>query len=586
MKKTLFLALLTLGLIFAAPSVRAETINDFNTAVVVKGDGAISVKETIVYDFGLTGIHHGIYRDIPTQKQNQNGKWYRMDITVGSIADENGVPYAYTTSYTGTHDDLHLKIGSASRTVEGVKTYIISYVVKGAITYFSDHDELYWNMTGNSWTVPIEKAGWEIALPSGVPSDKVSQKCYTGAAGSTASGCLIATADGTFSGSSATALGVGEGVTVAVSFPPGFVAHVEPVEVVSFWNTVIGKITLTFIILLAILWYTLLPIAVPVIWYLWGRDPQAGQGPVSAWFDPPKDKTGRPLTPGETGLLVDESVDMRDLFASIIQLAQRGYLKIVEKKKDDYYFVKGKEYSGDSSLADFERELLEGIFTGETRSLSFGDALSDIAGQLTGGKTRAASGEVRIKTLDMSSQIAVATDKLYKGMTKAGFFPENPQSVRNKWYVLAALALGTGNFFLAVELFIFARIMPKKTVFGVQQANVGKSLKNFLGSQERQLEFQAKNQMFFEKLLPFAIAFGVEKVWADRFKDITLRSPDWYQGYGNRSFTTGYLMGSMNSSFSSFRTSATPVRSSSGFSSGSSGGFSGGGGGGGGGGSW
>jgi uncharacterized membrane protein len=94
--------------------------------------------------------------------------------------------------------------------------------------------------------------------------------------------------------------------------------------------------------------------------------------------------------------------------------------------------------------------------------------------------------------------------------------------------------------------------------------------------------------MFFEKLLPYAVAFGVEKVWAGRFKDIKLHNPDWYQSYDNRAFTTAYFLGSMNSSFSNFRTSATPTRSSSGFSSGfsSGGGFSGGGGGGGGGGSW
>ena len=91
----------------------------------------------------------------------------------------------------------------------------------------------------------------------------------------------------------------------------------------------------------------------------------------------------------------------------------------------------------------------------------------------------------------------------------------------------------------------------------------------------------------FEKLLPYAVAFGVEKIWANRFKDIQLRQPEWYSGYGSSSrFNSVYFTNSLNSSFSSVRSAATPVSSSTGHSSGFSGGSSGGGGGGGGGGSW
>lgn len=114
------------------------------------------------------------------------------------------------------------------------------------------------------------------------------------------------------------------------------------------------------------------------------------------------------------------------------------------------------------------------------------------------------------------------------------------------------------------------------------------SLMNFLKSQDEQINFQAMNQMFFEKLLPYAAAFGVEKQWAKRFKDIYLTKPDWYEGenFSNSVFIssmTGNIGGSMKSSYSSGMSS---TRSSSGFSSGFSGGSSGGGGGGGGGGSW
>jgi uncharacterized membrane protein len=92
--------------------------------------------------------------------------------------------------------------------------------------------------------------------------------------------------------------------------------------------------------------------------------------------------------------------------------------------------------------------------------------------------------------------------------------------------------------------------------------------------------------MFFEKLLPFAVAFGVEKVWAKRFETISMTQPDWYVGTNSGTFNSIVFTNSLHSSVGVINKAATPTTSSSGFSSGFSGGSVGGGGGGGGGGSW
>ena len=63
------------------------------------------------------------------------------------------------------------------------------------------------------------------------------------------------------------------------------------------------------------------------LWWTKGRDPRLR--PIAAQYEPP-DK----LTPGEVGTLIDNSVDMRDITASIVDLAVRGYLVIEEKKVD------------------------------------------------------------------------------------------------------------------------------------------------------------------------------------------------------------------------------------------------------------
>jgi uncharacterized membrane protein YgcG len=258
--------------------------------------------------------------------------------------------------------------------------------------------------------------------------------------------------------------------------------------------------------------------------------------------------------------LIDEIVDLRDISASIVDLARRGYLKIEERKKNDFYLIKTK--NDNHGLQPFEKKLLEGIF---------GD--KDIA---------------RLKDKHLAKTVEEASNLVYDQLVTEGFFPKNPNATRIFYSIIGVLALISGNLGLALIAFTFGRAMPAKTIFGVEAANISKSLKNFLTSQERQLAFQAKNQQLFEKLLPYAVAFGVERIWAERFRDINLKPPEWYTSYGStRAFNSLVFTKSLSSSMSSFRSAATPVTSTTGHVSGfGGGGFSGGGGGGGGGGSW
>jgi hypothetical protein len=560
MKKNVIISLLiVIGVFISSSTVHAEIIRSYDSQISIQKDGRIQVKEKIDYDFEDT-YGHGITRDIPVIKKNSDGKEYELTVRVEGIKDERGTSYNYSSSWVD--NKLHLKIGDAKRTITGLHTYIIDYVVSGAITYYSDHDELYWNSTGYAEKGSIENANGTIHFPEGTQMGEVKTICYTGAEGSTAQDCTVQTEQNS-SSVSALRLGNGSGLTIIVSFPKGLVERLEPKPYTSFENTWYGKIILglIFIILgiLGLIWYVILPIYIPFKWYLSGRDPRSQE--VRVWFDPPK-AGNRTLTPAETGSLIDETVDMKDIFGSLVQLAQKGYFQIVEEKKGEFSFVKKKDWSGDKLVMPFEKELMDGFFNGKD--------------------------ECKLKGRDLSTVVQKVTDNLYEQIVKDGFFKTNPQSTRTKYFALAGVAMFTGNMCLAFVAFVFAKFMPAKTVEGAQQAGIGKSLKTFLTSQERQLEFQAKNQMMFEKLLPYAVAFGVEKIWASRFKDITLSQPTWYTSRNNTAFNAVYFSNSLHSSVSTFTYSATPTRSSSGFSSGfsSGGGFSGGGGGGGSVGSW
>ncbi len=188
------------------------------------------------------------------------------------------------------------------------------------------------------------------------------------------------------------------------------------------------------------------------------------------------------------------------------------------------------------------------------------------------------------KSTDLGEAPKKMAKKIYEDFVEEGYTTKNWDKLRTKNSMIAWIAFFVGGIGTAIAYAIAYYKEKPLTDKGIDAWSKAQSLKNFLSSQEEQLDFQAKNQMFFEKLLPYATALGVEKIWAKRFKDIAMAQSDWYEGE-----LDPMRMAMMNSAINhSVRSAikATSTRSSSGFSSGFSGGFSGGGGGGGGGGSW
>jgi uncharacterized membrane protein len=93
-----------------------------------------------------------------------------------------------------------------------------------------------------------------------------------------------------------------------------------------------------------------------------------------------------------------------------------------------------------------------------------------------------------------------------------------------------------------------------------------------------------KTPELFEKYLPYAMAFGVERSWARAFDDIYQSPPDWYRGNDFGGFRAHSFTNSLSRMSSvTGAAMATAPRSGSGSSGfGGGGGFSGGGFGGGG----
>ena len=556
MKRYCIALLFFFVLFLSPPHILAEEIQEFDVSITINPNGSVDVLEMIRYNFEGEQ-RHGIFRTIPFIKTNTEGKKFELDFQNFSVTDELGKVSQFSRSKEGSF--ITLKIGDPNTTISGEHIYRIGYSVGGGLTYFPDHDELYWNVTGNDWEVPISRAGAQIRLPQEVGKDDIQAECFTGPSGSITSDCTILRTNGVVQIDSTGMLESGEGLTAVVGFPKGIVAVLEPEQVVPFFETFVGKIALICLGLVAFLWYIVSPILVFRHWLLYGRDPRPAMGETSAWFSPPKTKTLRSLTPAETGTLIDEVVHSRDIFATIVDLARRGYFKIFEEQ-GVFSLVKANGGAADTTLQPFEQHLLEGIFDSQTK--------------------------VSLKNLQLHKTFETVKTDLYTALVTEGFFPRNPHTIRALYQILTFFSFISLNPFMFLASWIFGQHMPRKSLFGAQAATVARSLRNFLKSQEVHLSYQARNQLFFEKLLPFAVAYGVEEIWAKRFATVAMTPPDWYVSSTGGRFNSTVFARSLNRGYATSFASSVQ-KSSVGFSSGfSGGGSSGGGGGGGGGGSW
>ncbi len=587
--------------------VLAEKIDSFNSDIKINKDGTVTVEETINYDFE-NSQKHGLVRNLYYKTKNEDGKTYIIDFSILNIVDENGNKYNYSQAKIENY--IELKIGDADKLISGKKTYVINYKISGGLRYFSDHDEFYWDLIGFDWKVPILKYTASISFPSTLQESDLKYLCYEGPSGSTLETCLINNSNGRVNLSSSKLLKPSENITVVVSFPKNIVAVLEPRED---RPSIFLKAFQILIGLGASIWYVFFPIKYLIDSVRESKNLKKNQRIVSAWFEPPQYNDGTVFSPAETGFIVDNKIDHRELTATIIHLAQRGFLKIKEDEDKHFSFIRLKKVES-TELRDFEKEVMEALFRDGVDIASLDETqikkleiqlsnlkkinkviktpyMSDIEKQLN----RIGQGditEVTDKELKKSKTLFAKITKFNKyvedEVVGKGMFEEKPTEVYSKNMTLFALGLTTLNPLLSIAGFVAGRKSAKRTLKGIEKYSEAMSLMNFLKSQDEQLNYQSMNQMFFEKLLPYAAAFGVEKQWAKRFKDIYLTKPDWYEGsnFSNSIFIgsmTGSIGGSMKSSYSSGMSS---TRSSSGFSSGFSGGSSGGGGGGGGGGSW
>jgi uncharacterized membrane protein YgcG len=588
---------------YAETTPGQENINSFRTDVILAKDGTVNVTESILYDFAFLD-RHGIIRQIPqTQVAGASGM---LELTDFSVFDENGNPYAFTGNHphSSSHPsiftkqlldaligkslmvseqggDVSLKIGDADTVITGVHEYNITYTAANAIGQFSDRDEIYWNVTGSGWQVPIGSAVAHVIIPTNLTESELSIASYCGATGSNAS-CESSTTvshplkdqtEVTFFGP-AYVLSPGEGMTIAVGFPKGIVTPAPAVPNTSMpWALVI--LSYWYLPATALFAYWLLRARIAYFYY---RRAYYQKNVVIAEYDPGD------ITALEASTLSGGVVKNKDLSAEIIWLATRGHL-LIKKHSGEYSFAATDKDS--TALPKFTKELLDGI-AGRSESelknvfyITANTVKKDVVASLR------QKGYLVEDKGGLVSSFAANSVTAGQQLVLAFFFAINPGLF--VWF-LAGSKIGFVFSGACILFGVFGCIFKpgiNRTDSGLELERKLLGLKEYIHvAEERRIEFHnapAKNPETFEKLLPYAMVFGLEKEWAKQFQDIYTVPPSWYSDNQMGTFSAIGFASSLHS-FSSSATSA--LVSSPGGSGSSGGGFSGGGGGGGGGGSW
>jgi uncharacterized membrane protein YgcG len=561
-----------LAFVFAAPALADEgwVIERFAADITINKDASLHIVEAIDVNFGALQ-KHGIFRTIPVRYAWDDTHVRVYQLQVRSVTDGSGKGIPYDTTDQGASKVI--KIGDANRTLSGPQAYRITYDVSGAMNAFADHDELFWNVNGGLWDVRAQAVNASVHTPA-APQQAT---CYQGAAGSDEACRFSITSSGADFAATRPLAPRGQ-LTIVAALAKGVVAEPKPIiardgdnflayfEPQPLW---VALAVLTLAAGLAFLYRR---------WYTVGRDARERETIVPEYEPPDK------VRPAQLGVILDESADTKDVTATIVDLAVRGYLTITEEpqawlfaKKDWTLHATGKTTD---QLLPYERIVYDGLFKD--------------------------GADVKVSELrtHFVSSLRSAEGELYRDSAGRKWFATRPDRVRQGYAGVSVLVIiagvgltwllgrtlgaglvGVAVIIVGVVAVLVARVMPAKTAAGAELLRRSLGFRYYMEVAEKERQRFAERENIFSEYLPYAIVFGCVDKWARAFKeiDMTAQTSSWYMGGGP--FNAGILSSSLQGFSTSLGSAISSTPGSSG-GSGFSGGFSGGGGGGGGGGSW
>ncbi len=615
----------------AGPYNPSERILKFNSRIVVHADATMTVTENITVNCARQAIKRGIIREFPTTYRDRRGNTVRVGFEVREVLrDGREEPYHLEAAANGQK----VYIGSKDLYLQpGVYTYTITYYTDRQLGYFQDFDELYWNVTGNGWTFPIDQAGAVVILPDG--ADILQYAAYTGPFGASGQDFRVSyDRSGSIVFTTTRGLAPREGLTIAVAWPKGLVAEPSGAQKTAYFlKDNLGR-------LLGSIWLAIVLGYYLVIWNRVGRDPE--QGAIIPLFEPPKG-----FSPAATRVLMRMGFDNKAFAAAVVDMAVKGFITIEE---NDGNYTLRQQNSNSGTLFPGERRIGGSLFSSTRDAVEMKNKNHSIIKSARDALKTTLNRELTkiyfstnskylvpglvLTVLALGSLIIAAPFKaqsafssLWLSIWSVGCYALGLQVYRN-WQDIrgglfkplkavfttlfslpffAGLVFGTFLFarsvsFSAAVIFIgiglinavFFHLLKAPTLKGRQVMDQVEGFKMYLSVAEKErleiLHPPEKTPELFEKYLPYALALDVENEWSEQFAEVLARaqaegrsySPGWYRGSSWDGFRPSRFADNLGGAFAGAIASAS---SPPGSSSGSGGGGSSGGGGGGGGGS-
>ena len=620
-----------------------ERILDFNSDITVDADGSMMVEETIQVRAEGLEIHHGIFRDFPLSYRDSSGLYHKVDFRILQVM-RDGHPEPYHT--VERSNGIRIYMGDKNTNINpGVYRYTLIYDTARQLGFFPDHDELYWNVTGNGWSFPIDRASAIVNLPLGIPKNAVRLEAYTGAQGAKGTAYRAwMNAEGQAEFETTQPLPRHAGLTIVASWPKGFVHEPTTFEKLGRWLSDNQSAFIAGGGLVTLLGYFLFA------WFRVGRDPEAGV--IIPHYLPPDG-----LSPATLRFVRNMGYDNKAFSSAIVGLAAKGYFKIDEQggkytlerqdnpsqsltpseaalnselsKQPKHFELKQDNHSAIQAARKAHEKALRREYESENFRLNsaylwFGVAILLVSYAL--GLLVLTSTEDKSTGLFMSAWLSVWTLGVY--MLTARTLGAWRQVFHSPGKILVAIGVTAFALpFIAGELFglgmlihaigsvmalllvsgivlsvLFHHLLKAPTLAGRKLLDRIEGFRLYLSVAEAsdlKMTYTPKlDKQMFESYLPYAMALDVEDAWSHRFEQSLAVSgespsnytgPTWYGSYGAEPSLTGMgstFTGSLTSSIIAAGTAPGSSSGSSGSFGGGGGGSSGGGGGGGGGGGW
>lgn len=535
--------------------------------IQINKDSTFDVVENQTYN--LNGNFGYFYRDIKLKNLD-----HISDIEVfdgnGKKLNNNEYKISNKGGYISIRWDFQRKDFNNE-----LKSWIVKYKVHGGLGFYDNYDELYWNAVfADGREVPVEYAEVMVYLPEDIK--EINKRLFIGPLNSKTEGFnyeIINNNSVKFWGNN---IAPTDFFTIVVSWPKGIVE-----KPFLYRNQLINWIVL----IIALMFPVFIFIKSYKTWKESGKDAKT-EKTIIAQYDPPNN-----ISPALIGVLIKQNVDIKDILATVVDLAVRGYLKIIEQENKVLFF-KSKEYifekiKDESDLKPFEQKIVKAIFK-EKNIVSSNDLRNKFYKDIP---------KIKKSILNEINQ-------------STNYFSGNIDKIRGK-YMLPYILIFFGIFGLFVLFFVilsnyivysfifglslavssiigllFGYYMPALTIEGAEAKWHALGFKEYLHTAER-FRIGAETIETFSKFLPYAMIFGVEKEWAKRFSDFSFENQNWYvpMAYVGHNMPSVNSISDFSSSFSSFASSiSSAFNSSPGGGSGMGGGGGAGGGGGGGGG--